>query len=197
MTNFANPQEDTNALRVVLASGSILLPSVVFANDLTKGLYWDINGLHLTGLATPTNTGDAANKAYVDANSGAPLASPTFTGTVTIPTPFVLGATSVTATGAQMNFLVGATSAIQTQLNAKQATVSVVDASATVGGAATESVTVAGLLTTSTIWAVTQKTVGGANLPLEGWTNTTNGHLNIIYSADMGVGAVVRVVFIP
>jgi hypothetical protein len=74
---------------------------------------------------------------------------------------------------------------------------SVVDSSATVGGAATEAVTVAGLLTTSTIWAVTQGTKGGANLPLLGWTNTTNGSLNIIYSADMGPGAVVRVVFIP
>jgi hypothetical protein len=46
------------------------------------------------------------------------FASPTFTGTVTMPTPFTLGATSVTATGAEMNYLSGATSNIQTQLNA-------------------------------------------------------------------------------
>ena len=39
----------------------------------------------------------------------APLASPTFTGTVTIPTPFTLGAVSVTATGTQLNYLSGAT----------------------------------------------------------------------------------------
>jgi len=52
-------------------------------------------------------------------NLKAPLASPTFTGTVTIPTPFTLGATSVTASGAEMNFLVGVTSSLQTQLNAK------------------------------------------------------------------------------
>ena len=51
----------------------------------------------------------------------APLASPTFTGTVTIPTPFTLGATSVTATGTEMNYLVGVTSGIQTQLDAKAA----------------------------------------------------------------------------
>ncbi len=75
-------------------------------------------------------------------------------------------------------------------------TPSVVDSAATVGGAASESVAVAGLLTTSTIWAVTQKTAGGAALPLEGWTNTLNGHLTIIYSADMGPGAVVRVLFV-
>ena len=38
-----------------------------------------------------------------------PLASPTFTGTVTIPTPFTLGAVSVTSTGTQINYLSGAT----------------------------------------------------------------------------------------
>lgn len=35
----------------------------------------------------------------------APLASPTFTGTVTIPSPFTLGAISVTSTGTQLNLL--------------------------------------------------------------------------------------------
>lgn len=39
----------------------------------------------------------------------APLASPTFTGTVTIPTPFTLGAVSVTATGTELNLLDGVT----------------------------------------------------------------------------------------
>jgi hypothetical protein len=39
----------------------------------------------------------------------APLASPTFTGTVTIPTPFTLGAVSVTTTGTQLNYLASAT----------------------------------------------------------------------------------------
>lgn len=42
-------------------------------------------------------------------NAKAPIASPTFTGTVTIPTPFTLGATSVTTTGAQLNYLNAAT----------------------------------------------------------------------------------------
>jgi hypothetical protein len=44
------------------------------------------------------------------------IASPTFTGTVTIPTPFTLGAVSVTATGTELNYVAGVTSAIQTQL---------------------------------------------------------------------------------
>ncbi len=49
----------------------------------------------------------------------APLASPTFTGTVTIPTPFTLGAVSVLPTGTELNFVDGVTSSIQTQLDAK------------------------------------------------------------------------------
>lgn len=52
-------------------------------------------------------------------NLKAPLASPTFTGTVTLPTPFTLGATSVTPTGTELNFVDGVTSAIQTQIDAK------------------------------------------------------------------------------
>ena len=52
----------------------------------------------------------------------APIASPTFTGTVTIPTPFTLGGVSVTPTGTELNYVAGVTSAIQTQLNAKQGT---------------------------------------------------------------------------
>ncbi|MFA4819202.1 MAG: hypothetical protein WC621_05165 [Patescibacteria group bacterium] len=50
------------------------------------------------------------------------IASPTFTGTVTIPTPFTLGAVSVLPTGTELNFVDGVTSAIQTQLDAKQGT---------------------------------------------------------------------------
>lgn len=49
----------------------------------------------------------------------APKASPTFTGTVVVPTPFTIGAVSMTATGTQLNYVAGVTSAIQTQLNAK------------------------------------------------------------------------------
>ena len=49
------------------------------------------------------------------------LESPVFTGTVTIPTPFTLGAVSVLPTGTELNFVDGVTSNIQTQLDGKQA----------------------------------------------------------------------------
>ena len=52
--------------------------------------------------------GTLGSNAYTS-TTYAPLASPTFTGTVTIPTPFTLGATSVTSTGTQLNYLNAAT----------------------------------------------------------------------------------------
>ncbi len=52
------------------------------------------------------------------------LAGPTFTGTVTIPTPFKIGAVSMTATGTELNYVSGVTSAIQTQLGTKAPTAS-------------------------------------------------------------------------
>jgi len=53
----------------------------------------------------------------------APVASPTFTGTATIPTAAVttlnLGGVAVTATAAELNYVDGVTSNVQTQLDAK------------------------------------------------------------------------------
>lgn len=79
----------------------------------------DINGSAAID-ATKINTGVVDNTEfnYVDGvtsaiqtqiNTKAPTASPTFTGTVTIPTPFTLGAVSVTTTGTQLNYLNAAT----------------------------------------------------------------------------------------
>lgn len=45
--------------------------------------------------------------------------SPTFTGVPILPTPFTLGAVSVTPTGTELNFVDGVTSNIQTQLDTK------------------------------------------------------------------------------
>jgi len=56
------------------------------------------------GLATKAD--DAATTAALALKAN--LASPTFTGTVTMPTPFTLGATSVTTTGTRLNMLTSA-----------------------------------------------------------------------------------------
>lgn len=66
----------------------------------------------LTGYSTGTTAvtaGDnilvAIGKVEGNANLKAPINNPSFTGTVLIPSPFTLGATSVTATGTQLNYL--------------------------------------------------------------------------------------------
>ncbi len=54
----------------------------------------------------------------------APKASPTFTGTVTLPTPYKIGAVSMTSTGTELNYVAGVTSAIQTQLTTNASAIS-------------------------------------------------------------------------
>lgn len=69
----------------------------------------------------------------------------------------------------------------------------VFSSTATAGGAATEAVTVTGLLSSDTILSVSQKTKGGNSLPLLGWSTQINDGITVIYSADMGSGAIVLV----
>ena len=88
-----------------------------------------VNSVTISGSSTPTlavtgtttvsgsNSGDSAGHTGL-----ATLASPTFTGTVVVPTPFTVGAVSMTATGTELNYVSGVTSAIQTQLNTKAPT---------------------------------------------------------------------------
>ena len=91
----------TTTPAITLSLGAIT-PTTIVASGA-------VSGSNLSG----TNTGDQ------DLSSLAPKASPTFTGTVTIPTPFTLGAVSVTPTGTELNYVDGVTSSIQTQLDNK------------------------------------------------------------------------------
>lgn len=61
------------------------------------------------------------------------------------------------------------------------------------GGAATEVMSLAGLLATDAIVSVTQKTKGGTNLPLLGYTIQANNALTCVWSATPGAGTVVVV----
>ena len=66
---------------------------------------------------------------------------------------------------------------------------------ATVGGAAAETVTVTGLLTTDTVLSVTQTMHGGSNLPILYFDNpiTISGQITLHWVADPGSGATVIV----
>ena len=94
--------------------------------DLTaSGAIADGDVLPIVDVSDTTDSADGSTRKITKANLTtdlAPKASPTFTGTVTIPTPFTLGAVSVTATGTELNYVAGVTSAIQTQINTKAAT---------------------------------------------------------------------------
>ncbi len=74
-------------------------------------------------VSDTTDASSGTTKKITQANltaNLAPINSPTFTGSPTIPTPFVLGAVTVLPTGTELNYVSGVTSAIQTQLNNKQ-----------------------------------------------------------------------------
>ncbi len=78
--------------------------------------------IHVVDVSDTTDGSSGTSKKITRTNfvSGlATTASPTFTGTVVIPTPFTLGADSVTPTGTQLNYVDGATSTIQTEMDLK------------------------------------------------------------------------------
>src|SRR5665213_2156238 len=173
---------DAGLLKYSWQAGYITIPeaSVNAMTSLTGDMTATGPGAAASTLATVNSNVGSFTNANITVN-GKGLITAAANGTA--PTTYTAG-TGLTLTGTVFS---------QTTPSVSP---SVVDSSATSGGAAAEEVTVAGLLTTSTIWAVTQKTAGGAALPLTGWTNVLNGSLNVTYSADMGPGAVVRVVFI-
>jgi len=87
------------------------------------------NGSGNIGAAVTTSTeisyvNGVTSAIQTQIDGKAPLDAPTFTGTVTIPTPFTLGAVSVLPTGTELNFVDGVTSAIQTQLDGKTSSAS-------------------------------------------------------------------------
>lgn len=61
------------------------------------------------------------------------------------------------------------------------------------GGAATEAMTVTGLLATDTILAVSQSVQGANSLPLIGYNTLANNSLTGVWSADPGAGSVIVV----
>ncbi len=97
--------------------------STVFsALSATTVPYLDSGRTLTSSSVTPTELGylsGVTSAIQTQLGTKAPLASPTFTGVVTMPTPFTLGAVSVTATGTELNYVAGVTSSIQTQLGTK------------------------------------------------------------------------------
>jgi len=85
----------------------------------TSNLFARQDHIHPSDTTRLTTTAFSTYSGTTAPNVFAPKASPTFTGAVTMPTPFTLGAVSVKTTGTELNFVTGATSNIQTQINLK------------------------------------------------------------------------------
>ena len=102
-------------------TGSYLTASEVLITDASKNIVSAAVATY-PSLTELTYVKGVTSAIQTQLGLKAPLASPTFTGTVTIPTPFTLGAVSVTATGTELNYVGGVTSAIQTQFTGKAAT---------------------------------------------------------------------------
>jgi len=111
-----------------MTQARVLADLVATGGELADGA---IAASEVTGLSSVATSG-----AVADVTGAAPLASPTFTGTVgaaaitatgTVAAPTVnasstlqIGGTGVTASAAELNFVGGVTSAVQTQINTKQ-----------------------------------------------------------------------------
>src|SRR3989338_11350971 len=89
-------------------TGSYLTPSEILITDASKNLVSAAVATY-PSLAELAYVKGVTSAIQTQMDLKAPLASPTFTGAVTIPTPFTLGATSVTSTGTQLNYLNAAT----------------------------------------------------------------------------------------
>ena len=96
----------------ILASGGLNLSSLtaseIVITDASKNLVSAAVATY-PSLTELTYVKGVTSALQTQLGLKAPLASPTFTGTVTMPTPFTLGATSVTSTGTQLNYLNAAT----------------------------------------------------------------------------------------
>jgi len=99
----------------------------ITALTASRAVASDASGFLVSATTTATELGyvnGVTSAIQTQLNTKSPSASPTFTGTVTLPTPYTIGAVSMTATGTELNYMAGVTSAVQTQINTKAPTAS-------------------------------------------------------------------------
>ena len=141
-----------------------------------SGTIADGDLLPIVDVSDTTDSADGTTRKITKANLTtdlAPKASPTFTGTVTIPTPFTLGATSVLPTGTELNYVDGVTSAIQAQIDAKAPSASPTLTTPNIGVATATSVNKVAITAPTT--SATLTIADGATLTVSGSATVTNG----------------------
>ena len=107
-------------MKKILTISVILFTTISVKSQSVIGTIPSAAHIVLIGGGLNADSGALIRTQIIDSAAvKAPIASPIFTGTVTMPTPFTLGATSITTTAAQFNYLNTASSNIQSQLNTK------------------------------------------------------------------------------
>ncbi len=94
----------TNTTQISNNSNNIVINANNIANN-TTAINERVKTIDMPGIIAPYLKMSDTNWLSNRINLKAPIASPEFTGTVTIPSPFTLGSTSVTSTGTQLNYL--------------------------------------------------------------------------------------------
>jgi len=180
----------TNATGLPLSTGVTgLLPDGNVASAST----WNAKQTALSGTGFVKIVGTTIsydNSTYLTTSSAsstyAPLASPVITGIPTIPTPFTLGSTSVTATGTQLNYLSAATGTTGTASSSL-----VYSISPTFGTSITTPLVVGGATTTSSLVLQATSGVGttGSNIDFLVGNNGATNAMRILNTGLIGVGA--------
>jgi len=175
--------------------------SVAFEANLAMG------GFKLTGLGVGTGSGDSVRFQELDlkedaAAKGAANGYASLDATTKVPSAEISGviassdltndaALEKTANKDSANGYAGLSAS--SKVAASQIPISVFTSSAGAGGAATEVMTLTGILSTDTILAVSQSVDGANSLPLLGFNTLANDALTGVWSADPGAGAVIVV----
>ncbi len=123
----------------------------------------------LTSNETGANSLADINANFADLDTTkADLASPNFTGNPVFPTPFTVGATSVTTTGTELNYVAGTTSSLQSQIDSKAPINSPTLVTPTLGVATATSINGIGIAGTSgkTITTTDNTTLANAAITL-------------------------------
>src|SRR6185436_17589987 len=99
MAQFADPNIDTYAQKLIMAAGSSTEPSICFANDLTKGLYFDATTGTIKTVGVTGDGGITQLTGDVTAGPGSGSVAATLASTAVTPGSYTSADITVDAKG--------------------------------------------------------------------------------------------------
>ncbi|MBI2573981.1 MAG: hypothetical protein HYV78_01130 [Candidatus Wildermuthbacteria bacterium] len=151
------------------------LPTAIDASNIANGSVSSAEFQYLGSVTSDIQT---------QLNAKSPSASPTFTGTVIIPSPFTLGATSMTASGTQLNYLAGATGTTGTTTTNLVFSTSPSLTTPTIGAAIATSIAIGANTVDTNEWA----NLDGLNQALATTSSPTFANLTISTAGGLRTG---------